>query len=311
MNIIFFGSSQYCLPVVHALFKNFNLQGVITKSPPNSVYDFCHKNKIKVITPEDVAQLLELKPDVSRLKPDLAVVSDYGLIIPEEIFKLPKYETLNIHFSRLPQFRGPSPVQYSILFGQQESWITITQITSKVDAGPIIAQIKYPFSPQTEDTKSLYTKLFQNLSAVLPGIIKDYLDNKFTLLAQDEKNVSYTGIITRSDGFLPLKLFQLSLTGQSGLADDQNTLLAKSIQKSDNLALGIERAIRAFNPWPGVWTLLSNGKRLKIIKGKLEYQRLTPIVVQLEGKKPVSWKQFLEGYPSLFPASSKAAKSSL
>ena len=86
MKIIFFGSSEYCLPVVNALNKNFNLSAVISKSKSVSTKLFAKKNKIKVFTPQNVAQLLELKSTLSFLQPDLAVVADYGLIIPQKIF---------------------------------------------------------------------------------------------------------------------------------------------------------------------------------------------------------------------------------
>ena len=61
----------------------------------------------------------------------------------------------------------------------------------------------------------------------------------------------------------------------------------------------MERMFRALSPWPGVWTIINipQPKRLKLLKSHIENNRLVLDEVQLEGKKPVSWKQFIEGYP--------------
>ena len=309
--IIFFGSSDYCLPVLTALAENFKLASIISKPLPNPVYNFAVKSRTPVFTPFNVAQLSVLKHKLASLKPDLAVVADYGLIIPEEIFTLPEHKTLNIHFSRLPQFRGPSPVQYSILFGMETSWVSIILMSQKVDNGPIIKQLKYNVPPASETAQSLYSKLFQSVSAELPEIILNYINKKIAPVVQNEKMASYTRKLNRNDGFLPFEVFKKALLGSSINSFPENTLLNRALQKSDNLARTIDNAVRAFDPWPGVWTILPNVKRLKILKSHL-HSVLIPDLVQLEGKKPVEWKQLKEGYPDILaPTSSITANNSL
>lgn len=278
--ILFFGSSDFCLPVLNSLYKNFSLAGVITKSPKFATAVFALKNNISLFTPQNTKDLLNLKDKLADLNPDLAVVADYGLIIPEEIFMLPKFKTINIHFSRLPKYRGPSPVQYSVLFGEKKSYVSVIEMESTVDTGKIIKQIEYPFSPALETTNTLYTKLFTSIAADLPEIIKDFTQNKITPKVQNESELSCTKRINRDDGFITFDNFIEAL-------------------KKSNIAQTIERKIRAFDPWPGIWTTLPNQKRLKILKAILKNQQLIPQKVQLEGKNPVSWKQFLEGYPQI------------
>ena len=147
LKIIFFGTSDYCLAVLDSLYKKFQLTAIITKPPPNPVYEFAQKNKIRIFTPNNVAQLLDLESQLFQLKPGLAVVADYGLIIPEEIYNLPAYKTINIHFSHLPRFRGPSPVQFSILKGEKEAWVSVILMGKKVDDAPPLSQIKNTFFP--------------------------------------------------------------------------------------------------------------------------------------------------------------------
>jgi methionyl-tRNA formyltransferase len=131
---IFFGSSDYCLPILEALKKDLILVVTRPDKPegrkltvtPSPVNLWAKKNSVPVITPatlkKDTEERLVTQRRLKELTPDLAVVADYGLIIPEAVFSLPKHGTFNIHFSQLPELRGPSPVQFTLLQGQLRAW---------------------------------------------------------------------------------------------------------------------------------------------------------------------------------------------
>lgn len=344
LKILFFGSSNYCLPVLESIYKNFNLVAIVTRSnrpvgrkqllTPSEPKKFAKSHNIKVYTPKDKIELLSLKDTLSQLRPDLAIVSDYGLIIPKEIFNLPKQKTLNIHFSKLPKFRGPSPVQYTILYGEKSAWITIFIMDEGMDTGDIIWQKEVALAG-TETTEILYKKLFNITAKELPDIIKKYTNNQLKPIKQDHSKATYTKLFTKKDGFIPAKLLELAIKGAAPPRNQLNQwLMAKSLSSqfpitNSQLPIFIERAIRAFTPWPGAWTEvtlkhLGGGrlrgpkgtssaegpmdspevegaetkltKRLKILKAHLEKDKLVFDLVQLEGKKPVSWKQFQQGY---------------
>lgn len=278
--IVFFGSSNYCLPILDTLLKNFNLLGIVTKSPESPVALFAKNNAIHLFTPKNKQELENLKSQLIELTLDLFVVADFGMIIPESIFTLPKYQSLNIHFSHLPEFRGPSPVQNSILQGKKFASVSIIKLASSLDSGDIIKIIDYKdILPEEETAKSLYEKLFSKISRELPQIINDYLSGKITPTLQDQTSPTFTKILTKDSGFIDFG-FLKSLHSE----EDSQTL---------------ERKIRAYFPWPGVWTRLANGKRLKFLKAHLESKNIIFDLVQMEGKKPVAWKQLLEGYPYL------------
>lgn len=293
MKVIFFGSSDYCIPILASLYKHFQLAAVITK-PESYSRSFASSHDIRVFTPKDKKELLNLKDQIAQLKPDLAVVADYGLIIPKEIFEIPRYKTLNIHFSRLPDLRGPSPVQFTILTGTKSAWITVIIMAEEMDTGDIIWQKEITsFNIDHETSESLYEKLFNIAATELPNIINNYINNDLKPQKQDHSKATYTKILTREDGFIPPKLLDDALKGAPS-------------------GVKLERTIRAFTPWPGVWTEVKitdnrkqiTKKRLKILQAHLASQgetlqeRLVLDLVQLEGKKPVSWKQFKEGYPN-------------
>lgn len=279
-NIFFFGSSDYCLPVVESLHKNFNLLGVVTKSQISPVGKYAAKKKLRIFAPINKQELENLIDKFKQLRVDLFVVADFGMIIPESIFTLPKFQSVNIHFSHLPEFRGPSPVQNSILQGKKYASVSIIKLAVSLDSGDIIKIIDYnDISPEKETAKSLYEKLFSNISNELPQIINDYLSGKITPALQDQTNPTFTKILTKESGFIDISFL-------------------KNLNTAEDFKI-LERKIRAYSPWPGVWTRLANGKRLKILKAHLESQNIIFDLVQLEGKNPVTWKQFLEGYPDL------------
>lgn len=289
IRILFFGSSDYCLPVLESLNKNFNLVGVLTrlKSP---VKQFALSHNIKVFTPEDKSELLALKKDLEKLQPDLAVVSDYGIIIPKEIFTIPHHQTLNIHFSKLPKYRGPSPVQYTILNGEKSAWITIILMDETMDTGDILWRQEVGPLDGSETTPDLYRKLFSIAAQELPGVIDKYSQKQLKPIKQLNSLATYTKSFTRADGFVPFSQFvKLDPASPAG-------------RQSDKLSILIERKIRALSPWPGVWTTVNipQPKRLKLLKSHIESNKLVLDEVQLEGKKPVTWKQFLEGYPNCY-----------
>ncbi len=299
-SIIFFGSSNYCLPVLETLHNHFKLIAIVTKKD-QVVEKYAQKHNVKTFTSKDKAELLTLKESINNLQPDLAIVADYGLIIPEAIFDIPKYKSLNIHFSRLPDLRGASPVQHTILREDKSAWITIQLLDKDLDTGDIVWQKEIQLSSNqaieqssNETTENLYKKLFNITALELPVIINQYVKKELVPQKQDHSKATYTKILTREDGFIPPKLLNDALKGgPSGVK--------------------LERTIRAFSPWPGVWTNIQitnnkkqiTRKRLKIHKTHLQpttynlqpTTKLVPDLVQLEGKNPVSWKQFKEGYP--------------
>jgi len=107
-------------------------------STPPPVKVIAQKYQIPVSQPEKIESRL-LREKIKNLKPDLGIVAAYGQILPKTILDIPKYGFLNIHPSLLPRWRGPSPIQYTILNGDKETGVTIILMNEKMDEGPIIA----------------------------------------------------------------------------------------------------------------------------------------------------------------------------
>lgn len=255
MKAIFFGTSKYCLPILDALKSNFDLQMVITR-PDKPV------GRKKVLTPAAtkswaIKRNIPNATDYSAIPSvDLAIVADFGQIIPESVFNQPKLGTWNIHFSKLPEFRGASPVQATLLRGDKTAWITIFKIEVSLDTGPILWQKSFPIDP-ADTTGTLYTRLFEEAGKILPT-----LDFNQTLFPQDHKKATFTKMLKKEDGFIKYE----------DLLDP-------------HFSIPNYNKFRAMTPWPGLWTI-KDGKRMIIRQCHLEKDKFVLDEIQFEGKLP-------------------------
>lgn len=276
LKIIFFGSSKYSTIVANALHQNIGLSAIVTLPDrpigrhktitPNPVKIFAQKNNIPFITADTLDK--ETIENLSRLKPDFLVIADYGKILPKELLVLPTYAPLNVHHSLLPKYRGPSPAASAILAGDPISGVTIIQMSEKLDAGDILAQKEYTLK-KNETTESLLIALNTMGGEILMKVLHEYTQGKIKKIRQQESQTDYTQKIKKTDGFI----------------DSQNPPPPQQI----------DRMIRAYYPWPTAWTRLplSPSGQEKIVKFLPEKK------IQVEGGKPMSIKDFLNGYPKL------------
>lgn len=301
MKIVFFGTPDFAIPFFKSLTSDpeIEIQAVITQpdkpvgrkkvltKPPIKIvaeeYDF------SVLQPESLRNNSHLLDLLKGLSPDFIVVVAYGMILPEEIIKIPKYSCINVHASLLPVYRGASPIQSALLNGDKETGISIMKINKKLDTGEIYLLRKVEIHP--EDTSIILSKRLSEIGAILlPSALKDIKDGVLSPLPQDETKAVYSKKISRKDALI-----------------DPEKETAKSIINK----------FRAFQPWPGI-NMIFKGKRLKILKmnltekhelkpGKLDTQdnhlllgtkkgTLDLVEVQLEGKNPLSANEFINGF---------------
>jgi len=304
LNIVFFGTPEFSNIVLEKLIKSpYKPSLVITvpdkvagrkkelTPPPLKSLILEHKTwNIKILQPEILDE--SFKFQVSSFKPKLFIVAAYGKIIPQEILNIPSLGTLNIHPSLLPRYRGPSPIQNTILNSDRKTGVTIILMDEKMDHGPIIKKQAFAVS-KNETYETLGNNLFRIGADLLINTLPKYVENKIKPKNQNHKKATYTKIINRENGNI-----------------DWN-----------NSAVQISNQLRAFTPWPGIYTTWNN-KRFKILSlsttkspnnvtiGKVIKQSssfavatsnglIIPKEIQLEGKKIQNAKEFLNGHPSI------------
>ena len=278
MKIVFFGNTKYSRIVQEILHRKFKLAAVVTipdkpkgrsrKLTPSPTKEFAQKNNIEVW---EIAKITNADVDkIANLGADFFVVADYGLILPPTLLRLPKFDSLNVHHSLLPRYRGPAPAQTTILNGDKVTGVTIISMTYNVDAGDILAQKEYKLSPD-ETCDSLLVKLNTLGAELAINVIENYQQFKTKKIKQNEKAAAYTHRFSKADG-------------QIDPADPPDPMI-------------LDRMIRAFYPWPGTWCQLTVHGRQFTVKFLPNPNYPNKYLIQPEGKKPISLKEFLNGYP--------------
>ena len=273
MKIIFFGTPRFAQIVLEKLIDSpFRPSIVVTatdakfgrgqKLTPSPVKQTALKNDIGVLQPKSLSSVASQLSDV-----DLAILVAYGRIIPKEILSIPKYGFVNVHPSLLPKYRGPSPVQSAILAGDEKTGVSIMILDEQVDHGSILAQKEIPI--EKDDTLSqMAEKLALAGAKLLIETLPYYLDGAIVPQPQNHKEATFTKHISKQDGYVDLKN-----------PPDKKTF---------------DRMVRAFYPWPTVWTKLkTNDERLMTIKFLPEGK------IQPEGKRSMSINEFRNGYPQV------------
>jgi methionyl-tRNA formyltransferase len=286
MKIIFFGSTTDSVLVLSRLDQ---IICVVTQPPrpvgrkqivtPTPVEEWAKKQKIPVLSfphQKDKPWLFENEQTViDTLQPftaDLLISACFGQKIPIQTIRSAKLGGLNVHPSLLPKWKGADPVPWAILAGDHQTGVTIVTLEERFDEGKIIAQQKYPITDR-DTSDEVRSKLFEIGAELLVENLLDYSSGKNSGKAQKSSSTPFARRLTRKDGFISWEEFHPLLISNTDLLD---------------------RKLRAFSPWPGIWTVV---KMKNAAKKRLKLIALKPsIIVQLEGKKPVPYEQFAKAY---------------
>ncbi len=285
MKTVFFGSSKYVLPTIQMLHAEFGLGLVVTteKDSKDTVPSYAAENNIPFIS---VANLKEeyVTGKIRSIGAEVGVLGYFGRIVPQELLDIFPKGIVNIHPSLLPLYRGPTPVQTAILSGDTQTGTTIIVLDKEVDNGPMLVQKKAEIL-STDTTDSLHTKLFNLGAELIKDVLPKYLNGGITPQQQDHTKATFTKHLSKSDG-------QIDINNPP----DKDKL---------------DRMIRAYYPWPNVWTRMNFNGKEKIVKflptplslrGESETNDAaihSKYLIQVEGGKPMSIKDFLNGYPEL------------
>ena len=224
------------------------------------------KNKIKILQPE---KLSDIKSQLSDVNCQLFIVAAYAKILPKEILEIPRLGTIGVHPSLLPKHRGATPIQTAILNGDEITGTTIFLIDEKMDHGAIIANSEFRIQNLEWNYETLMKKLAELSADLLIEILPNIEEKIKNAMPQNESQATYTKKFKTEDAYIePIDLEK----AQNGSAN------------SPQVAVQIERKIRALNPEPGVFTII-NDKRIKLLESKISDNKLKLIKIQKEGKK--------------------------
>lgn len=167
MKIIFSGTPDFSIPCLEHLFIQYKIEAVITQpdrpvgrglqiSAP-TVKTYALKNAIKCFQPNDLEEPSFLN-EIETLQPDIIFDCSYGKIFSKELLTIPKMGCINIHPSLLPGYKGPCPMRWVLINGEDHTGVTAHYMTEQIDSGEVIYQKKIDISEE-EDYQTLYPKL--------------------------------------------------------------------------------------------------------------------------------------------------------
>lgn len=301
MRIVFMGTPEFAVPALeHLVFEGYEVTAVYTQPDKaagrgqhfvvSPIKQAALNLNLTVVQPTSfkeagaVAQLASFQPEV-------IVLAAYGQLLPQSVLDIPARGCINIHPSLLPRYRGASPVAAAILGGDEFTGVSIMLMDRGLDTGPVLAQAQIPVLPP-DTTGSLTAKLSRIGAQLVLDVLPRWLKGELKPQPQDESRATSSGMLSKEDGEIDWHL----------------------------LAVDIWRRVRAFQPWPGCYTLWQ-GRQLKILdtvplskEEALEVGRvitlnqgevafgvntgdgiLGVLRVQMEGKRAMSSAEFLRG----------------
>lgn len=239
-NIIFMGTPDYAEQILQAIIdtNTMNVVAVYTQPDkpvgrkkvltPPEVKTLAQKNNIDVYQPNRLRDA-EVVQELLKIKCDYIVVAAYGQILPREI--LDHAPCINLHASILPEYRGASPIQQTLLNGDTKTGVTAMLMDIGLDTGDIL-KIETIDVPDDEMVENLFKRLTDCATSLTIDVLENF--SSYTPIKQDDSLSTNCGKITKQDGEV--------------VFDD---------------AIALYNKYRAFTPWPGIY--LNSGLKLKKI----------------------------------------------
>lgn len=273
--IVFMGTPDFAVESLRVLVENgYNVVGVITnvdkpagrgrKVSFSAVKEYALEKDLTLLQPPNL-KAPEFVEELRNLKPDLGIIVAFRML-PEVVWGLPRFGTVNLHASLLPQYRGAAPINWAIINGEMETGLTTFFLQHEIDTGKIIFQEKLPIAPD-ENAGQLHDRLMK----VGGELIKKTVD---AIVKGDYPQMDQSGYL-KEGGALK--------TAPKIFKDDCR------IDWPADLST-IYNHIRGLSPYPAAWTELKGPDgdtiQLKIYSAEqeIEEHKLIPVSLLTDSK---------------------------
>ncbi len=255
MKIVFFGTPAFSCPFLRALVEDTEMEiiAVVTQPDapvgrgriltPSPVKMLAQELDVRTLTPESLKRDPDAVKALEALGADVFVVVAYGKLLPASVLQIPRLGVVNVHPSLLPRHRGPSPMQWAIREGDTRTGVSIMVLDEGMDTGPILARKEVVLDEQ-ETYQTLEEKILHVGPSLLVDTLKRYARGEIVPEPQDESHATLTRLLEREDGH----------------ADWRES------------AQTIERKLRAYSAWPGLWSFCE----FKGSQVRLKFLRMVP-----------------------------------
>lgn len=306
--IVLWGTPSLAVEIAKSLLTWTEITAIITTPDtpqgrkktltPSPLKEFAQEKNIPVFSPDklNTPETIEL---LNNLKSDIWLVIAYGKIIPQAVLDIMPNKVLNIHPSRLPQYRGPSPIQASLRNGDKQTAVSLMQLDHLMDHGPIIAQEEINISP-TDTYIELEQKIIDTSAKILTETLPKFITGQIIPQPQDDTQATLVSMVQKQDG---------------------------QINWEQHTAQDIINLYRAYIIWPQIYTYLNHGKKVifeqikleplntnsKLQAGHWQFDNQNDKIIigtnngniaitklKIEGKNSIDAKSFANGYKDIY-----------
>ena len=252
LKVVFFGTPKIALPSLEFLNASRDIEIVAIVTQPDKpvgrghkvqfppLKDFGINNNIPVFQPKSIRKEPEIMKELIKLEPDFFVTFAFGQILSQEVLDIPKYETINLHASLLPKYRGANPIQRAIINGDNQTGICTMITELGLDSGDIC--LKLPI------------KIGEDMTCV----------DLYNIIAEKSPELIYQTLLgLKNNTIKPLAQPNDGITQAPKLTKDE-TLISweKSAKDIHNLVRGVYKS-------PGAYFIF-NDKIIKVLKTTVE-----------------------------------------
>jgi len=272
MKIVFMGTPDFAVPALKKIANQHTISAVVTAPDrpagrgkqlrKSAIKEAAEKLNIKVLQPLNLKSP-EFQSELQALNADLFVVVAFRML-PEAVWSMPRYGTINLHASLLPQYRGAAPINRAIMAGEKVTGLTTFSIEKEIDTGNILDQIQIPVG-ENQTAGELHDHMMETGADLLVNTIEKIATGKISPLEQS----TIIGSELRSAP----KIFK-----EDCMIDWKQN------------ARAVHNHIRGLSPYPGAITAILDNtdptQNFKILKSAVsdETSTVRPGTLQIRGK---------------------------
>lgn len=213
IKVVFFGTPKIALKSLEYLYNSDTIEvvGVVTQPdkpagrghkltmPPLKEFAIAHN--LPVFQPKSIRKEPEIQAELKKLNPDFFVTFAFGQILSQEVLDIPKYETINLHASLLPKYRGANPIQRAIINGDKETGICTMITELGLDCGDVCLKKIIPIS-DTMNCEELFNQISEDSPQLIEKTLEGLVNNSITPQPQCEDGVCMANKLTREETFI-------------------------------------------------------------------------------------------------------------
>lgn len=210
IKIVFFGTPDIGLKSLEYLYNSDKIDVLAVVTQPDKpagrghklqmspIKKFAVEKNIPVFQPKSIRKEFDIQEELKKLEPDFFVTFAFGQILSQEVLDIPKYETINLHASLLPRYRGANPIQRAIINGDKETGICTMITELGLDCGDICQKLVIPIS-DTMNCEELWNEIAEKSPKMIEETLERLKNKTLTPQKQCKDGVCMANKLTKEE----------------------------------------------------------------------------------------------------------------